>query len=119
MPTILLIDDDEQVRTLLQDVLEECGYHVLTAANGTAALRFLQDEHVDLILVDIFMPGLDGLEIIQQIRKTGVSCKIVAMSGGSGEWNYLDVATHLGADATLMKPFDPKTLLEVVSNQIR
>ena len=64
MATILLIDDEESVRSLFQVALERGGYRVLTAKNGKYGLRLLEHQDVDLILVDIFMPGMDGLELI-------------------------------------------------------
>jgi len=118
MATVLLIDDEAQVRTLFQTVLEESGYRVLLAENGKAGLRCLEVEGVDLVLVDIFMSGMDGLELIQLLRRTRPDSKIIAMSGGSGEWNYLDAAKHLGANATLKKPFSIQELLDTVSAQL-
>jgi CheY-like chemotaxis protein len=70
MSTILLIDDEESVRSLFQVALERAGYRVLTAENGKHGLRLLEHQEVDLILVDIFMPGMDGLELIPLLRET-------------------------------------------------
>jgi CheY-like chemotaxis protein len=119
MVTILLIDDEEQVRTLFQVALEDVGYRVLTAESGSQGLRLLQHQEVDLILVDIFMPGMDGLELLQLLRKTQPACRLIAMSGGSGEWNYLDMAKQLGAHATLQKPFSLQELLDTVSAHLK
>jgi CheY-like chemotaxis protein len=118
MATILLIDDEDQVRMLFQVALEGAGYRVLTADNGPHGLRLLQHQEVDLILVDIFMPEMDGLELIPLLRKTRPACKIIAMSGGSWEWDYLDSAKQLGANDTLKKPFSLQELLDVVSSQL-
>ena len=119
MATILLIDDDDQVRRLFQVALERAGYRVLTAESGPHGLRLLQHQEVDLILVDIFMPDMDGLEVIQLLRKTRPACKIIAISGGSGKRDHLDTAKYLGADDTLKKPFSPQELLEAVSFQLK
>jgi CheY-like chemotaxis protein len=119
MATILLIDDEAEVRMLFQIVLEGAGYNVLTAESGPDGLRLLQHKEVDLILVDIFMPEMDGLEIIQLLHKSRPACKIIAMSGDSWEWNYLDTAKHLGAHNTLKKPLNPQELLEAVSFQLK
>jgi CheY-like chemotaxis protein len=119
MATILLIDDEAEVRMLFQIVLEGAGHHVLTAESGPDGLRLLQHKEVDLILVDIFMPEMDGLEIIQLLHKSRPACKIIAMSGDSWEWNYLDTAKHLGAHNTLKKPLNPQELLEAVSFQLK
>jgi CheY-like chemotaxis protein len=97
MATILLIDDEDQVRTLFQIALEEMGYRVLSAESGRHGLRLLSHQEVDVILVDIFMPDMDGLELIQLIRKTRPASKIIAISGGSGERDFLDAAKFLGA----------------------
>lgn len=118
MATVLLIDDEEQVRTLFQTALEESGYRVLSAAGGKEGLRLLEEEPVDLILVDIFMPDMDGLELIQLLRKTQPDGKIIAMSGGTGEWDYLAVAKRLGANDTLQKPFSLEELRNAVVTQL-
>jgi len=118
MVTILLIDDEESVRMLCQTALERAGYRVLTAESGQNGLRLLQHQEVDLILVDIFMPETDGLDLIPRLRATRPTSKIIAMSGGSWEWDYLDSAKQLGANDTLKKPFSQQELLDVVSSQL-
>jgi len=118
MATILIIDDEDPLRELCQTALEGAGYRVLTADSGPYGLRLLQHQEVDLALVDIFMPGMDGLEVIQLLHKTRPACKIIAMSGGSWEWDYLDAAKHLGANDTLRKPFSVQELLDAVSSQL-
>ena len=118
MATILLIDDDDPLRMLCQTALEGAGYRVLTAESGPHGLRLLQHQEVDLALVDIFMPSMDGLEVIQFLHKTRPTCKIIAMSGGSWEWDYLDAAKQLGTNDTLKKPFSLQELLDVVSSQL-
>lgn len=119
MATILLIDDEEQVRMLFQVALAGAGYRVLTAENGKHGLRLLAHQEVDLMLVDILMPDMDGLELIPLLRKTRPASKIIAMSGGSGEWDYLDTATLLGANDTLKKPFSLQALLDAVASQLK
>ena len=118
MATILLIDDEESVRMLFQVALARAGYRVLTAENGKHGLRLLEHQAVDLIFVDIFMPEMDGLELIPLLRKTRPATKIIAISGGSGKMNHLDTAKYLGADDTLMKPFSHQELLDAVSSQL-
>jgi CheY-like chemotaxis protein len=83
MATILLIDDKDSVRMVYQMALERAGYRVLTAENGKQGLRLLEHQEVDLILVDIFMPEMDGLELIPLLRKIRPASKIIAISGGS------------------------------------
>jgi DNA-binding response OmpR family regulator len=119
MATILLIDDEAQVRGIFQVALEEAGYRVLTAENGKHALHLLEHQELDMILVDIFMPDMDGLELISLLRKTRPASKIIAVSGGSGKWNYLKTAKCFGADDTLKKPFSLQELLDAVAGQLK
>ena len=118
MATILCIDDEESVRMTCQFALEQAGYRVLTAENGKHGLRLLKHQAVDLILVDILMPDMDGLELIRLLHKTRPASKIIAMSGASGALDYLDTAKFRGAHDTLMKPVSLQELLDAVSAQL-
>src|SRR5207245_2641876 len=84
MATILLIDDEESVRRLFQVVLEGAGYRVLIAESGKQGLRLLEHQEVDLIFVDIFMPEMDGLEVILRLRESRWASKLIARPGSSG-----------------------------------
>src|SRR4029077_18724806 len=119
MATILCIDDEESILKLFQVTLEEAGYRVLIAESGQHGLRFLEHQEVDLILVDIFMPDMDGLEVIQLLRTTRPACKIIAITGKPGATNNLDIAKHLGAHDTLMKPFSLQELQDAVAAQLQ
>jgi DNA-binding NtrC family response regulator len=119
MATILIIDDEESIRTVFQVALERAGYRVLTAENGKHGLRLLEHQEADLVLVDIFMSEMDGLELIPLVRKTRPACKIIAISGGSSEWDYLDTAKKLGAHDALKKPFSIQEVLDAVSFQLK
>ena len=121
MATIMLVDDDDQVRMLSKIDLEDAGYRFVSADSGKHALRLLQhrEVEVDLILVDIIMPDMDGLELIPVLRKTRPATKIIAITAGSGEMNYLDVAKHFGAHDTLKKPFTRQALLDAVASQLK
>jgi DNA-binding response OmpR family regulator len=115
----LLIEDEESVRTLLREALEQAGYHVLIAENGKQGLRCVEQQAVDLIVVDIFMPEMDGMELIPQIRKTRPATKMIAISGRSGLIDCLDAAKKLGAHDALKKPFSLQELLDAVSAQLK
>jgi CheY-like chemotaxis protein len=119
MATILCIDDEESILKLFQVTLEEAGYRVLIAESGQQGLRLLEHQEVDLILVDIFMPDMDGLEVIQLLRKTRPASKIIAITGKPGATNNLDIAKHLGAHDTLMKPFSLQELQDAVATQLQ
>jgi DNA-binding response OmpR family regulator len=113
---ILIIDDDEQVLTMLQQLLEREGYEVITAPDGKAGMRLFREEGADLIITDILMPEKDGLETIIELRKDYPDVRIMAISGG-GEIEprfYLHFANEFGALSILTKPFEREELLAAV-----
>jgi CheY-like chemotaxis protein len=110
MTKILLVEDEERVRALLKGVLESDGYEVHEASNGKEALQSYARSPPNLILTDIVMPDMEGIELITKIRKGDPNLKIIAMSGS----NYLDIAEKLGAHRILAKPFSNKALLNAV-----
>jgi len=116
MARILAVDDDDVFRGALRVVLEAAGYTVLEAPDGEAGLRVYREHGADLVLVDLFMPERDGLEVIQALRATTPQLKIVAMSGGGriGPRDMLTVAAALGASRTLRKPFESRDLLAAI-----
>src|SRR5436189_4697771 len=113
---ILVMDDDGMLRGAIRIALEAAGYEVLEAADGHAGLRLQREQTADLVLVDIFMPERDGLEVIRALRAEIPQPKIVAMSGGgrTGQVEVLRAAAALGASRTLLKPFQPQELLKAV-----
>lgn len=117
MARILVMDDDATLRGAVRVVLEAAGYEVLEAADGAAGLRLQREQGADLVLVDIFMPERDGLEVVRGLRAEIPRPKIVAMSGGgwTKDLDVLSAAAAFGASRTLRKPFAPHELLAVVS----
>ena len=113
MARILLIEDEDSVRATLRAVLEHAGHEVLEAANGEQALYLEERGLVDLIMIDIIMPQMDGLEAINRLRQRDPQLAILAMSGGSAD--YLQKASEHGASAVLQKPFENQTLYDTVS----
>jgi CheY-like chemotaxis protein len=116
MARILVIDDEDVLRNALRVVLESAGYEVLDAARGAAGLRLYHERGADLVLVDIFMPEMDGLEVIRALRGEIPRPKLVAMSGGgqTGNTDILTMAATLGAKRTLRKPFAASELLRTL-----
>ena len=110
------MDDDELLRGALRVALEAAGYEVVEAADGDAGLRLQRDHPADLVLVDIFMPVRDGLEVIKALRVESPRAKIIAMSGGgkTGQIEVLRAAAAFGASRTLLKPFQPRELLNAI-----
>jgi CheY-like chemotaxis protein len=107
---ILVIEDNVDLRDYLRLALETQGYQVLTARNGEEALGYLNGHPVDVVLTDIFMPEMDGIETIAALRKLFPDIRVIAMSGRPGV-DYLTVARELGVTRTLRKPFDIEELL--------
>ena len=116
MARILVMDDDGTLRGAIRVALEAAGYEVLEAADGHAGLRLQREQGADLVLVDIFMPERDGLEVIKALRVESPQVKIIAVSGGgrTGQIEVLSVAAAFGAARTLVKPFAPRELLKVI-----
>ncbi len=115
---ILVIDDSGPVRTLAKGMLEGGSYRVSVSATMEEAFKNVNIAHVDLVLCDIFMPGMGGLNGMRHIQKVWPAVKLIAMSGGVetyvSEDEALSAARALGADAQIKKPFSADTLLEVV-----
>ena len=116
MARLLVVDDDQVLRAALRIVLEGAGYDVLEAADGDAGLRLYREQGADLVLVDIFMPGRDGLEVIRALRGAIPRPKMIAMSGAerTGVLDLLEAAAAFGAARTLRKPFEPRDLLAAI-----
>jgi two-component system chemotaxis response regulator CheY len=119
MPRILIIDDEPLVRAVLRSILERHGYTVMDAPDGRAGLALWRHTPSDLVLTDIFMPQLDGIEVIRQLTHLWPQAKIIAMTGGSkiGDFksSVADAALQLGAQHLLLKPFTKQTLLTAIS----
>jgi len=113
---ILIIDDDEQMRILLRQVMEWSGYAVVEAADGRAGMLQQRKEHADLVITDLIMPEQEGLETITGLKKEYPALKIIAISGGGriGPDAYLPAAQELGADRVFSKPFDVRELATAV-----
>ena len=111
---ILVADDDLYLRELLEHLLTSDGAQVTCASSGAEAIRFLEEQEVDLLLSDIFMPGGDGLEAIAWAREHAPEMAVAVMSGGTqlhNAYDSMDLALELGAQLTIHKPFRVSTVL--------
>ena len=116
MARILIIDDNEEIRLLLHRVLET-DHEVMDAADGADGLKLLSGQKVDLVITDIFMPDMDGLELLREMRKSHSGMKVIAISGG-GEFGNMDVmriARSFGEFHVMAKPFSLSEMLQTVS----
>ena len=118
MATILIIDDEELVRVLLRSALEAAGYEVTEAVNGRQGLELYRRNPMDLVITDIVMPELNGLDMLLELTKEFLHAKVIAISGAGGDRNVLDVAKLLGARQTFQKPFSVPHLLGAVRYEL-
>jgi CheY-like chemotaxis protein len=122
MAKILVVDDDTVMQMTIRLLLERAGYGVVVAGDGRKGLAAFKTGHFDLVLLDIFMPTMDGLETMKLVRELRPKVPIIAMSGrpatvdSSSEPDFLAMATKLGAVRSLSKPFKPAVLLAAVAD---
>jgi DNA-binding NtrC family response regulator len=120
MSRILVVDDDTAVRAAIRMVLEQDGHEVVLAENGRAGIAAVENGTFDVVICDIFMPGLDGIETIHAFHRLNPRMPVIAMSGfmfRDGQTpapDYLALSTKLGAACSLRKPFRPHELLGAV-----
>jgi EAL domain-containing protein (putative c-di-GMP-specific phosphodiesterase class I) len=109
---VLVADDEPAIVEMIRDILEEYGFHVVTAANGSEALRLVEEAEPEVVLLDMNMPVLDGEGFIAAVRERGLRIPIVIMTAGSSAKRW---ASQLGADAYLSKPFELANLVDVTN----
>lgn len=113
---ILIVDDEPAILMILEQLLAAEGYNVTCASGGNEAIQCAGQERFDLVMMDLIMPGKDGVETILSLRGSQPDLRIIAMSGASQ--TYLPLAIKIGASRGLVKPFDRLTLLEAVTSEI-
>lgn len=121
MAAILLIEDNAELLAQIHVALESDGHAVRAAADGNAGLELLTQQSFDLVITDILMPGLDGIEVLKAIRRDRPRLPVIMMSGGGrliGREEALHLSRPLGATATLDKPFKRETLLALVARTL-
>lgn len=116
-PVVLIVDDEKSLRDFVRRNLEVRNFEVLTAANGLEALAHFQREHVDLVIIDLMMPHMNGLETIRRIRESSLVPVIVLSA--LGEESDKVQALDLGADDYLTKPFGVDELLARIKAVLR
>ncbi len=115
--SILIADDDAEIRQLLHLYLEKDGYEVYEAVNGSEALKFCDEKQIDMILLDIMMPELNGYQVISRIRKDNNIPVIMISAKGQDEDKILGL--DLGADDYIVKPFNPLEAMARINSNIR
>jgi len=127
MAKIIVIDDEEDIRNVLKQVLERAGYEVEVAESGKDGLELLKEGGGDLVITDVIMPGMDGVSLTREIREKFRDTRILVISGGGNvapksyepaaisTTAFLSSAKNAGADQTMTKPFDRAELMQVIS----
>jgi DNA-binding NtrC family response regulator len=116
-PKILIIDDEAIVRTSCRKCLIPEGYDVDSAENGIAGLRLVESNTYDLILTDLKMPDMDGIEFLAKIRETHPKAKVIMITGYSTS-EHAELAIQSGAYNYIEKPFTPETLVKAVQEAL-
>jgi two-component system phosphate regulon response regulator PhoB len=118
--TILVVEDDPDIQELLVYNLGKEGYTVITADNGEKALRLAPTVNADLILLDIMLPGMDGTDVLRELRKDARTAEIpVIMTTAKSEDSDIIAGLELGADDYITKPFSPRVLVARIRNLLR
>lgn len=114
---VLIVDDQFGIRILLNEVLQREGYTTFQAANGLQALEIVNENVPDLILLDMKIPGMDGIEILKRVRQNHKDLKVIIMTA-YGELDMIQEAMDLGALTHFSKPFDIDDIREVVKKYL-
>ncbi len=120
MPRILIVDDEEGFRKLLRALLEKAGHEVLDAPDAQSGLALYCENLIDLLIIDLMMPKVSGLDLIHMLRFKRPDAKIIAISGGgpTGDFDFLAAARVLGAHRTFLKPFKQNELLAAIKELV-
>ena len=114
---ILVVDDEQSIRTIVEYALKEAGFEVVTAARGDDALAAMERDPIDLVVLDVMLPGMDGLEVCQRIRADR-NVPIIMLSARGEELDKV-LGLELGADDYVTKPFSPRELVSRVKANLR
>lgn len=116
-PTVLVVDDEERLRSLVRGYLVQAGFHVLLADTGPTALELIRAEQPDVIVLDLMLPGIDGLEVCRRLR-TFSDAYVLMLTARAEEIDRV-IGLEVGADDYLTKPFSPRELVARVRAMLR
>lgn len=114
---ILIVDDQFGIRILLNEILQKEGYKIFQAANGHQALNITKKHNPDLVLLDMKIPGMDGLEILEEMKKIREDIRVIIMTA-YGELKMIEASKRMGALAHFTKPFDIEEIRSAVKKYI-
>ena len=117
MATVLVIDDDKAMRDVLFDILSLDGYEVILADDGNLGIERFSKEKPDLVITDILMPKMDGLEVVERLKELSPDSPVIVASGTT-DLNLIEEAVNQHANRILKKPFEVDQLLDSVAELI-
>lgn len=115
---VLVVDDEESIVKLVEYNLTQAGFEVLTTDNGLLALEIIRSERPDLVVLDLMLPGLNGMDVCKQLRKEGVNTSIIMLTAKDDEIDRV-LGLEMGADDYVTKPFSPRELVARVKAVLR
>ncbi len=115
--TIVFADDEPKLCSIVSRILEEEGYHVVTAANGCDALEVVTRIHPEVVVLDINMPGMDGIALLRALRRQGLDCPVIMLTA-QGTIETAREAMALGAYDYMTKPFDLRLFKETLQSAL-
>ena len=118
MPTILFVEDEYPMRVALEDAFRHYGYEVVSASDGEAGLKLVEEKKPDLVILDVMLPLMDGFEVCKQLRQQGFMRPILMLTARSQEVDKV-IGLELGADDYVTKPFSDRELLARVKALLR
>ena len=118
MEKVLVVDDEPSIVTLLRFNLEKAGYMVITAEDGKAGLKMAMEENPDLIVLDLMLPGMDGMDVCKTLRQEKIKTPILMLTALDDEFDKV-LGLELGADDYLTKPFSPREVIARVKAILR
>jgi len=116
--TVLVVDDEPSIVTLVKFNLEKSGFNVDTAADGRSAVELSKQNSYDLMILDIMLPELDGIEVLKELRKAGIDMPVILLTAKDEELDKI-IGLELGADDYITKPFSPRELTARVKAILR
>ena len=118
MPSVLIVDDERHILELLRLYLTNDGYQVISAADGREALQMVRVEKPDLVVLDIMLPEIDGMEVCRRLRQDGNELPIIMLTARDDDIDKI-VGLELGADDYMTKPFNPRELVARIRAVLR
>ena len=119
-PLVLVVEDESLMRSILQRILKQEGYKVITASNGKRALKLAEEKKPDVILLDLMMPGMDGREVCRRVHEFSTTSRIIYLTAKSAPTNPSELKEYRNeVDAFIAKPATSKRILSTVSRVLQ